>query len=312
MAIGVLVGAYRDDPAPPEELPMGRAALRLEAEGLAVVFGHGAHNGRLIGLRPCPGGWVGSETPVTGALDRFPSRSQADRYQALMAGLKGTPTFNGSAAIAACADKLRCPLLLTMPQPDTEGDPAIFAQRLDAWGVAFHKPRFGSFGAGVRRVVPGDPVPPTAEGLQGVEPAVLQRAVLPPEGWAGVACRVLVQRDGSGWWAGAPVARVSRTDAVVNAARGAEVHPLAELFPAAVAGVRAAALGVAEDLDSACGEVVEIGVDVVLDEALAPWVVEVNGRPRGRLEAIARSDADWMEAHVAACVRPLVAVAVAT
>lgn len=312
MAIGVLVGAYRDDPAPPEELPMGRAALRLEARGLAVVFGHEALEGRLIGLRPRPGGWVASDTPVTGALDRFPSRSQADRYEALLAGLEGTPTFNGPAAISACADKLLCPQLLTAPQPDTEGDPAAFAGRLAAWGVAFHKPRFGSFGSGVRRVLPSDPVPAMAEGLQGSEPAVLQRGVLPPEGWAGVACRVLVQRDGSGWWAGVPVARVSRTDAVVNAARGADVHPLAELFPTAVAGVRAAAIQVAVDLDVACGGVVELGVDVVLDEALTPWVVEVNGRPRGRLEAIARSDADWMEAHVAACVRPLVAVAGST
>jgi hypothetical protein len=160
--------------------------------------------------------------------------------------------------------------------------------------------------------VAGDPRPATAEGLGGDEPAILQRAILPPAGWAGVACRVLVQRDGTAWWAGIPVARVSRTDAVVNAARGAEVHPLAALFPAAVAGVRAAAVQAAADLEQACGAVVELGVDVVLDEALAPWVVEVNGRPRGRLEAIAASDPGWMEAHVAACVRPLRAVAAAT
>ncbi len=309
MSIGVLVGAFRSDPAPPETLPMGRAALRLEAAGLSVVFGHHAHDGQLVGLRPVPGGWVPAALGISGALDRFPSRSQAARYEQLLAHLTGVPTFNGPDAIAACADKLRTPTLLTAPQPETEGDPAAFVDRLAAWGVAFHKPRFGSFGSGVRRVLPGDALPATAEGLNGDEPAVLQRAILPPSGWAGVACRVLVQRDGSGWWAGIPVARVSRTDAVVNAARGADVVPLQALFPDAVDAARAVALQVAADLDAACGAVVELGVDVVLDEALAPWVVEVNGRPRGRLEAIAQSDPGWMEAHVAACMRPLQAIA---
>lgn len=308
MAVGVLVGAYRDEPAPPESLPLGRAALRLEEEGLPVVFGHEAHDGRLVGLRPRPGGWVAAEIAVVGALDRFPSRSQAARYDALLDGLGDTPTFNGPDVIARCADKLLCPEVLAVPQPVVEADPSRFERALAAWGAAFHKPRYGSFGAGVRRVFPGDLVPGYAEGLAGPEPALLQRAVRPPQGWAGVACRVLVQRDGEGWWAAVPVARVSKDDAVVNAARGADVHPLAELFPDAVDAVRDVALQAAEDLEAVCGSVVELGVDVVLDPAHRPWVIEVNGRPRGRLEAIARDDPDWLEAHVEACIRPLRAV----
>lgn len=311
MAIGVLVGAYRDTPASPESMPMGRAALRLEAEGLAVVFGHTATQGRLAGLRARPGGWVAAgEVPVTGVLDRFPSRSQPALYRALMAGLAGVPAFNGPGAIVRCGDKVRCPLVLTGPQPALETDPSAFADRLRAWRVGFLKPRFGAFGIGVRRVADGDALPAEVEGPLGVpEPALLQQAVLPPPGWAGVACRVLVQRDGAGWWADTPVARVSRTDAVVNAARGAEVRRLADLFPGAVAAVRDVAVGVADDLEAAEGRVVELGVDVVLDAALQPWIVEVNARPRGRLEALARSDPSWAEAHVQACMRPLRAVA---
>jgi len=308
VAVGVLVGAYRDEPAPPESLPLGRAALRLEQEGLPVVFGHEARDGRLVGMRPRPGGWVAAEMAIVGALDRFPSRSQAARYHHLLHGLGDTPTFNGPDVIARCADKLRCPEVLDVPQPLVEADPSRFEEALAAWGAAFHKPRFGSFGAGVRRVVPGDPVPAVAEGLGGPEPALLQQAVPPPRGWAGVACRVLVQRDGAGWWAAVPVARVSTDDAVVNAARGADVHPLAELFPDAVDAVRDVALQTAERLETVCGSVVELGVDVVLDPAHRPWVIEVNGRPRGRLEAIAQDDPDWFEAHVEACIRPLRAV----
>ena len=309
MAIGVLVGAYRREPGPPEALPMGRAALRLEAEGLPVIFGHEASAGRLRGLRPMPGGWRPVDAPIQGALDRFPSRRQPERYAALIDGLPGVPTFNGPRAIDTCADKLRCASVLTGPQPEVVSDPTTFADRLASWGAAFHKPRYGSFGSGVRRVQPGDAVPPEAEGLEGPEPALLQQAVPPPEDWAGVACRVLVQRDADGWWADVPVARVSREDAVVNAARGAEVRPLHALFPEATDAVRTAALQVAMDLERACGRVVEVGVDIVLDPEHQPWVIEVNVRPRGRLEAIAQHDPDWLEAHIEACVRPLRAVA---
>ena len=50
---------------------------------------------------------------------------------------------------------------------------------------------------------------------------------------------------------------------------------------------------------------VELGVDLVIDEEGTPWLVEVNGKPRGRLEVLAGRDAAWQEAHVRVSARPL-------
>lgn len=314
-AIGVLVPPYDAEPGHPADRPIGRAALRLEAEGLAVVFGHEAAQGRLSGVRATPAGWVRADAvPVAAAYDRFPSRSRAAAYTALRRGLEGVPLGNPPALVDLCADKLRCQQVLEQAGlgglPEVEADPARFDAVLARWGRAFRKPRYGAFGVGVAPVVAGDRVPAHLPGpIEGIdEPTLLQRAVPAPDGWAGIACRVLVQRqpDG-GWWAEHPVARRSRTDAVVNAARGAEVVPLRDGFPEAFEATRAAALDVARVLaDRPEGAyLVELGVDVVLDGDLAPWVVEVNSRPRGRLEALLPSDPGWMEAHVAACARPL-------
>jgi glutathione synthase/RimK-type ligase-like ATP-grasp enzyme len=89
----------------------------------------------------------------------------------------------------------------------------------------------------------------------------------------------------------------------VNAARGADVVPLEDAAEAVRVALRIAdvlaALPDGRDL-------VEIGVDLVLDPDGRPWPIEVNGRPRGHLEALAASDpARWAAAHVAACARPL-------
>jgi glutathione synthase/RimK-type ligase-like ATP-grasp enzyme len=312
MAIGVLVPPYDAQPGHPSDKPIGRAALRLEAEGLAVVFGHEAVDGALRGVRATPDGWREvPPTPVSACYDRFPSRSRAEAYGALRAGLGAVPLGNPPELVELCADKWACQLALqaagieALPEQVDTG----FDDALARWGSAFLKPRYGAFGTGVRRLQRGQEVPRQVEGPLGTpEPALLQRAVPPPKGWAGVACRVLVQRTPEGgWWAEHPVARRSRTDCVVNASRGAEVVPLAEGFPDALQPTRDLAIASAEAL--AAGEMgdwlVEVGVDVVLDEQLAPWVVEVNSRPRGRLEALLPSDPRWMEAHVAACARPL-------
>ena len=51
---------------------------------------------------------------------------------------------------------------------------------------------------------------------------------------------------------------------------------------------------------------VELGLDAVVDDRGQPHLIEVNARPRGRLEALATQDPEtWMRAHVAACARPL-------
>lgn len=288
---------------------MGRAALRLGEEGVDAVFGHHAEDGMLVGLRAVPGGWEPARARVVAAYCRYPSQGDPDGYARLLEGL-GVPVHNPVAPTRLCRDKVACQRHLEahgLPQPPIETDPARFAERLETWGAAFLKPRYGAFGRGVRRVRPGDPLPAWGEGaVPGVdEPLFLQAAVPPPPGWAGVSVRVLVQRDGDGWIAEAPAARCSRTDPVVNAARGAEVRPAEELAdPEALRGL---ALEVARALTrSPDGEgLVELGVDLAVDPQGIPHVLEVNARPRGRLLALAERDPRWMPAHVEACARPL-------
>lgn len=314
MSIGVLVPIDPGLPVPPPEArPIGRAALLLRAEGVDVVFGDAVADGRLSGLRPRPGGWE----PVRGvrlaaALDRFPSQSRPARFAALRAGLAEVPLRNGVEATLLCRDKLDCQAFLEQAGvacPPVEARPARFEQQLEAWGAGFLKPRFGALGAGVRRVTPGDPLPAELPGVVPGrrDPALLQRAVPPPAGWAGWSLRVLAQRaPGGGWALGEPVVRRSEDDPVVNAARGAEVCAGRDVLrPETRAAVEAATRAVTAAFDS-MDAAIELGVDLVLDPEWRPHLVEVNSRPRGRLEVLAQQDpARFGQAHLEACARPL-------
>lgn len=309
--LGIIVPALPGGPGAPEDRPFGRAALALEAEGVAVVVGHHAGDGVLHGLRARPGRWEPASVRPDAVYDRFPSAGQPEAHRALLAALPGVPVANPPSIDRLCRDKLETERLLLrhgVALPEVEHDPSRFAERLAGWGAGFLKPRYGALGRGVRRVVAGDPLPAEVEGARGPEPALLQRAVPPPDGWSGVAARVLVQRTLDGWTTDVPVARRSRTDPVVNAARGAGVASLAEAAPGSLAEAEAVSVAIARVLAALPhgDDLVEIGVDLVLDPAGRPWPVEVNGRPRGHLEALAAIDPErWMDAHVAACARPL-------
>lgn len=316
MKLGVLIAAGNGAGSRPSELPMGRAALRLRSERVEVVFGGVARDGRLVGHRTGDDRWEPVETEVGGAYDRYASQTDPAGFAALVAGLGDTPRVNPDDVVAVCRDKLATQRVLEaagLPIPEVEADPDRFAAALAAWGAGFLKPRHGAFGRGVSRVVPGDALPAEGEGAVPGRPDVLflQRAVAPPDGWAGVACRVLVQRAGAGWWVGPPVARRSRTDAVVNAARGSEVVPLEAFAPDRVDAVAHLAERVAVALAAAAGgdRLVELGVDVVLARDGGAWVVEANSKPRGRLLSLVESDPGWLDAHVEACCRPLRALA---
>ncbi len=317
MILGVLVPPLGASAVAPRERPLGRAALEVAKDGLRVVFVSGGDGSRVWGHEATEDRWqpVGP-VHVAGLWDRFPRRGRAAEWQRLAAGVPPVPIVNALAAADLAADKWLTQVALAssgvaMPEATVEAD--AFGGFLDRVGVAFHKPRFGAYGIGIRRVARGGDVPATAEGAHGPEPALLQAAVPPPTGWAGVAFRVLVQRDERGVW-GCPgsVARRSLLDPVVNAARGAEVVPADEVLADGGAELHARSCeAAARFCDALPGEpVVELGLDWVLDDKGRSWLVEVNGRPMGRLEVVAEQEPGrFAAAHVASCAAPLRALA---
>ena len=304
--IGILVpmGA-RTPQLPPEALPFGRAALAARARGLDVVLGeHGETCGELVGYRVKPGLWVDAKVQPGAIFDRFRDQSFPQRYAAAQSRLGHLPWANAPAITRLCRDKLESQRILegTVAMPEIcEADGGTLPA---GWTGGFAKPRYGSFGRSVSAVAPGEPIPLVLEGMRGEpeQPALVQRAIRPPGPHAGISVRILVQREGQGWVTCTPVARMHPHDPVVNVARGATVAPAIDILGEAwVDRARAMATQAAEVL-SAHGLLLEVGVDLVPDAAGGAWVIEVNGRPRGRLAALGEA---WKREHEEACVRPL-------
>jgi len=319
MRVAVLVPKYDGEPGRPQDRPIGRAALELERQGIEVVFADRAYDGRMFGMRATTDGWVEVENvAVAAAYDRFPSQSRPEAYARLTDGLGELPVANPRALVELCRDKVATQRLLEaagVPMPDQEDDPERFETTLKRWGHAYLKPRYGAFGRGVSKVEPGDPLPATGVGsVAGVlEPLFLQRAVPAPEGYRGIALRILCQRVEGDLWTTAPaVARWSKHDDVVNAARGAEVVVANDLVPGAVAPLTSLALRVCDVLAAQpTGELLlELGIDAMVGAYGLPHLIEVNGRPRGRLEALAALDpSEWEARHVRVCMQPLLYLA---
>jgi glutathione synthase/RimK-type ligase-like ATP-grasp enzyme len=311
--VGALVALDRTRPPPPlDALPMGRAARLLLDEGLIVVLGDQLRDGRMSGFAATRDGWVAIEdAPVVGIYDRFPRPRRPEEHARLLAAAADVPLGNPVALRRLSEDKLAAQHHLAargVRMPEVEDQDLDGAAR--RWGQAFAKPRYGALGVGVRRVVAAEAIPREAIGPTGVvEPVIVQRAVPPPDGWAGVSARVLVQRDVDGSFVATPiVVRRSRTDDVVAVHRGAEVAPGddalgVETREALVDLAVRSATALADHPDGAL--LLELGVDAVIDPDGAPWVIEVNTRPWGRLSNLAALDPDRFDAaHLAAIARP--------
>ncbi len=316
VTIGIWVVSGDGPPSlPPEQRPIGRAALALRKDGIQVVFGDKMVNGCMDGYTAIEGGWTRqSGLQVNAVHDRFPSQMRADQYQDLIDGLHGCPLGNSRDFTLLCRDKIDSQQALVqqgIQMPPIETNPDQFADRLKAWGSAFIKPRFGALGTGVARVRPGDPLPRTRPGMiPGTdEPAILQCAVPPPSGLAGMAVRVLVQRTADGWHIEAPVVRSSQTDPVANAARGATVAPGTDALSSHLCDrINSTARQITDALDQLprASRAVEAGLDMVIDDQEHPHLIEINSRPRGRLEVLATLDPDrFGSAHEIACGRPI-------
>jgi len=281
--VGLLLPAPDRAPTAPHTQPIGRAALAL-ADRLTVLIGSTVESGELIGHIATPQGWRAHRARPHAVIDRFPSFSRPQAYQALLHGLGSVPILNPPRLTALLRDKLRTQHALYglgMPPVCSRAD--HFGLLLQEWGSAFVKPRFGSFGRGVHRVHSPPPARAIVDHVD--QPLFLQRAIAPPHGYGGVALRILVQRlPDFSWRAYPPVARHHPTDPVVNRARGARVGSAHDLFGLDIAHrAQDLALAVAQRFPTA----LELGVDAVLDPQLQPHLIEVNARPRGRLQALA-------------------------
>ena len=279
-------------------MPIGRAALRLAAEGVPVVFGTSTSR-----MRAVPGGWEPDERAVTALHDRFPSWNHPLEYARATAGLEALPRGNPVRFRDLCRDKVRFQLQVPVPMPEIITDSRDFEHALATWGAAFLKPRYGGLGRGVRFVQPGAALPAQLEGAVAgqLEPAILQRAVPAPDGLAGLSTRWLLQREADGSWIVAGgVCRISETDPVTNVDRGARVEPDDRLDAATRAMCREVLEAVAAWITDP--EVCEVGLDLVVGADGVPHLIEANSRPGGRLAALGPA---YREQHVEACARPL-------
>lgn len=294
--------------------------MAVEAAGIPVILGWELRGGVLRGSRARGDAWIPAEGRPRVLHDRFPGQRQAEAHAAIYAQVGALPVGNPKALIEVCRDKLALQRLAEaggMHMPELEADPDRFQAALQRWGVGFLKPRYGAQGMGVRRVRPGDELPALGEGsVPGrLDPMLLQRAVHPPRGWAGACLRMLCQRsppseggDG-GFIVVARLLRRSLRDPVVNTFRGAEVVAAEDHLPGpTLAEAEALTARICQLLGAQPqGEwLVELGVDLVIDEALRPHLLEVNSRPAGRLQNQAQADpARYAAAHLAACARPM-------
>lgn len=314
MTLGVLVSPHLDQPGKPADRPLGRAATILEDEGVTVILGWRTEQGVLHGVRALDDRWVETSAQVHGVLDRFPSQQRHASWLEALCGLPGVPWSNPPSLVALCRDKVACQRVLErkgLPVPPIEARPEQMSKTLKRWGTCFVKPRFGALGYGIQPLSAGDAPPPRVPAWPGgpSQPTLIQQAITPPSGWAGIAIRANVQREEDGSWTVLPVVvRRSRDDQVVNAARGAEVVAAQDVMPELIPDLeRLARRTVHAISDHPQGDgLMELGIDFVIDKHNQPWVLEVNTRPIGRLRALVRLDPDrWSAAHLAAYTRPL-------
>jgi hypothetical protein len=311
-ALLVLVRDRPGEPKPASSWSIGRAAMALADAEVPIVFGQEITAGVARGLRvSADGTWERVKVPVGVVAMRFPRRSRPEPFEAALAGLKAAqwsiPIVNALPFSDLTVDKLVTQHALSdvVSMPEMELDAGRFSERVAEWDGAFLKPRYGSLGEGVVRLNPGEGIPDVAPGEW-----ILQRAVLPPAGVAGVSLRVLVQREGDGWIVPTAVARVSDDDPTVSVERGARVNVASDVVGSeTLQAVHADAVSIARWLaDSgpwAPEDVVEMGVDFVVDRDGQPWTIEVNSIPRGRLAVLAALDERYAAEHAAAIERPL-------
>ena len=319
IVVAVLVPPIHSKSPKANSFPIAKAIQSLNNKGIITVFGFNLKennntvwiNGKIIQNN----GFIDFESEINIIHDRFPSQIRNQHFSDIRSVANNIPFGNPFSTTLLCRDKLACQRILeysTLDIPEVIDDPTQFISSLEKWGQGFIKPQFGALGKGVQAVKPSMSIPPLLPGVvpNTLEPTILQRGISPPDGWAGMSIRQLMQKDiDCTWIPRTTVLRRSKTETVVNVARGAEAVPAADFLPSdTILEIKRQSFVACTILDKEPNGRynVEFGIDFVIDPEYKPWLIEVNSRPRGRLENLAQSYPERFDKeHQAACIQPI-------
>lgn len=318
-SIGILVPDYPGPLPEPSSKPISKAVLNKNFKNNLIVFGNifKKEKNQIImsGYSIVDSKWVAVETPIMALHDRFPSQIRHEHFQRIRRDTLSLPMANPEAITLLCRDKILVQEYLSkydIQMPEICSIPEEYQRKLHSWTFGFIKPQFGALGKNVQAVFPSSPLPRFLEGVVPgtVEPSFIQKGIRAPKGWKGLSVRQLAQRQVNGSWKTLPaVLRRSVNDFVVNVARGAEAVVAEDSLPQ-----KTMISIIEQSLKSARaltlhpeGEhSVEFGFDFVIDQNYNAWLIEVNSRPRGRLEILAQLNPNrFASLHEEACLAPI-------
>ena len=256
-----------------------------DTEEYKIVFGDKiTHNNAQIYLQ---------EQPVDILFDRYPYQTYKDqdplkKKSFLDIQNRCVPICNPRFFTEFCKDKWEFQMYMlknSIPMP------AIAQDRYQYWikkwgGIAVAKPRFGSFGAGIE-LVESSPSP-LRKGVNGMDQTIVQKYIQPPDGFAGISVRQLIQRNiDRSWTFRTTVARTSLYDPIVNAARGADIVRAIDILPnTCCEKIQAMSKKIAQILGKLSPFVIEVGLDYVIDKNFNPVFIEANAQPKGKLKGL--------------------------
>lgn len=319
IVVAVLVPPIHTTKPNPASFPIAKAISSLEQIGILTVFGFKLFSQNntvwINGSYVDNNAFIESKFKVDIIHDRFPSQIRYEHFQRLQLTAPKTLFGNPFSLTLLCRDKLRSQRLLEehgciFPEVTDAFDD--FNELLHTWGTGYIKPQFGSLGKGVTAVKPGMVLQSHVEGLvsERLEPTLLQRGIDAPKGWKGMSVRQLMQRDIEGdWIPRTAVLRRSKNTSVVNVSKGAEAVPAEDFLPSdTIRSIQQQSLQACRILSKVPDGLtaVEFGLDFVVASDYRPWLIEVNSRPRGRLEALTVRDPErFTLEHIHSCTQPI-------
>ena len=340
----VLCHQKSQNPDPKNPWPLQQVIAPLNQQGFKILFaapqGFCSHQDQLkvTGMEFKENRWCQRHIISPVALyNRFPERLYPLPFQRAvdLADQYNIPIANPPNLVHLLRDKWRCSKFFKeagIQSPEVITLERNFIKTLREWKTAFLKPRFGALGRGVIQV-DWQTDRALIEGIQNQQTKdfhlklstkrendgewLLQHSIEPIRKDCFVCFRSLVQRDQQGTPVSAGcVARVGQK-VVVSVASGAKAKPggqyLKEFFGNKKARqiiekiIRTDSIlfkALEKKLASKATQIAEIGADYLIDSQGALWLLEVNGVPQGRLQAVSKINDRWASDYHKALMRP--------